>query len=189
MFPELLKSVATLAGAALLALVGHLAWIHSTGNFAVVVAGEAYRSAQVTPESIARYHRDFGIASILNLRGAHPGEDWYDAEVQASRGLDIVHADFAMSASRALSLPEAAELVALMERLPKPLLIHCRHGSDRTGLAAALYLARIAGADERTAEGALSIRYGHVAVPFLSAAWPMDQSFEALEPWLGFDGS
>lgn len=189
MVAVLLKSAATLAGATLLALIGHLVSIHATGNFGVVVPGEVYRSAQVTPDAIVRYHREFGIASVLNLRGAHPGADWYEAEVGAAAAQGIVHADFALSASRPVGLSQAAELLALMERLPKPLLIHCRHGSDRTGLAAALYLARIARADERTAEGALSIRYGHVAVPFLSAAWPMDQSFEALEPWLGYEGS
>ncbi|MCX7643716.1 MAG: tyrosine-protein phosphatase [Rhodobacteraceae bacterium] len=189
MVRALARSAATLAGAALLALLCHLVAIHATGNFAVVVPGEVYRSAQVTPDSIARYRRAFGIASILNLRGAHPGADWYDAELRAAADEGIVHADFALSASRRVGQSEAAELVELMEGLPKPLLIHCRHGSDRTGLAAALYLARVAGADEDTAEGALSIRYGHVAVPLLSAAWPMDQSFEALEPWLGFEGS
>lgn len=173
----------------MVALAAHLTFIHSTGNFGTVVAGEAYRSAQVTPESIARLHREYGVTSILNLRGAHPGQPWYDDELRASAALGIVHADFAMSASKAIGTAEAAELIALMEALPKPLLIHCRHGSDRTGLASALYLAAIAGAGELKAERALSVRYGHFAIPWLSAAWPMSESFEKLEPWLGFENS
>jgi protein tyrosine/serine phosphatase len=189
MLRRLTKAAAVVGASALVALVAHLVTIHATGNFAAVVAGEAYRSAQVTPDSIARLHAEQGIASILNLRGAHPGEAWYDDEIRSSAALGIAHADFAMSASQAIGPAEARELIALMEALPKPLLIHCRHGSDRTGLASALYLARIAGADEETAERALSIRYGHVAIPLLSAAWPMTESFENLEPWLGFENS
>ncbi len=171
------------------ALVGYLSVLHYRGNIHPIVVGEAYRSAQVTPPQIAWFRREHGIASILNLRGAAPGSNWYDAELAASDAQGIVHADFAMSASRDLTQDEAAELVALMERLPKPILIHCRHGSDRTGLAAALYLARLTGADEETAEAALSIRYGHIAVPVLSAAWPMTRTFERLEPWMGFSDS
>ena len=49
-----------------------------------------------------------------------------------------------------------------------------------------LYLAAISGADEETAEGQLSLWFGHFAVPALSDAWPMDQSWEQLEPGLGF---
>lgn len=175
--------------ACVVGLVGYLSVLHYRGNIHPIVAGEAYRSAQVTPPQIAWFRRQHGIASILNLRGAAPGAIWYEDEVAAAEAQGIVHADFGMSASRDLTQDEAADLVALMERLPKPILIHCRHGSDRTGLAAALYLAWLKGTDEETAEAALSIRYGHFAIPVLSAAWPMTRTFERLEPWMGYPDS
>lgn len=183
---RILRGGGGVALAAVVTLGGHLSYLALSGNFHPVVAGEVYRSAQVSAQDIAAYRSDYGIRSILNLRGAAPGEDWYDAEVAASSALGIVHRDFAMSASVQLSQAEAGRLIALMRALPKPLLVHCRHGSDRTGLAMALYLAAIRGADEATAEGQLSLRYGHFAVPVLSDAWPMDQSWERLEPGLGF---
>lgn len=178
--------VATAAGAV---LGGYLGFIALTGNFHPVVANEVYRSAQVSKADIAAYHETYGIRSILNLRGAAPGEAWYDEEIAASAALGVTHADFAMNASVQLSDAEAGQLIALMREMPKPLLVHCRHGSDRTGLAMSLYLAAISGADEATAEGQLSLWFGHFAVPVLSDAWPMDQSWERLEQGFGFGES
>ena len=178
-----------LLAAVLVAVAGlalHLAIIHGSGNLAEVRPGELYRAAQPDAAMLADLHARKGIASVLNLRGPSPDAPWYRQETEVSADLGLVHADFAMSASRDVSRSEALDLIALMRALPKPLLIHCRHGSDRTGLAVALYLAAIAGAPEEEAEAALSIRYGHFAVPVLSDAWPMDRSFEALEPWLGY---
>lgn len=94
-----------------------------------------------------------------------------------------------MSASEQLPEARARELLELLRRAPKPILIHCQGGADRSGLAAALYLAAIANAGEERAESQMSLRYGHIAVPYLSAAYPMDESWEVLEPWLGFMGS
>lgn len=172
--------------AALVALLGYLAVLQASGNFHPVVAGELYRSAQVSGEDIAAYRAGYGIASILNLRGASPGAPWYEEEIAASAAQGVTHADFAMDASREVGPDEAARLIALMRSLPKPILVHCRRGSDRTGLAIALYLAAIRGADEATAEGQLSLWFGHVAVPVLSDAWPMDVSWEKLEAGLGY---
>jgi protein tyrosine/serine phosphatase len=170
-------------------LVGHLTYLHFSGNFHQVVADEVYRSAQVSDADIAEYQARYGIRSILNLRGAEPGKDWYDKEVAASTALGVAHVDFRMNASQELGPAEAAQLVALMRDMPKPLLVHCRHGSDRTGLAMSLYLAAISGADEATAEGQLSLWYGHFAVPWLSDAYPMDQSWDRLEAGLGYSDS
>ena len=92
-----------------------------------------------------------------------------------------------MSASRVLTVEESTELIALMRSMPKPLLVHCRRGADRTGLAMALYLAGISGADESTAAGQLSIWFGHFSVPYLSSTYPMDESWQLMVPVLGLD--
>lgn len=179
-----------LALAAVLVLcIGHAVLLQLTGNLHTVVAGELYRSAQPSGADIASQHQRFGIRTILNLRGASPGAPWYEGERAAAQQLGIGHLDFAMSESLVLSRAEAEQLVTLMREAPKPLLIHCRAGSDRTGLAASLYMAAIAGADEEEAEAQLSFRFGHVPLPWLSRAWPMDESFEQLELWLGFTAS
>lgn len=175
-------SIATMSGV-------FLGGLQVTGNFHPVVAGELYRSGQVTPERLARYTNDFGIRTVINLRGEQPGASWYDREIEASTALGLRHVDFRMSASREVTVVQARDLVELMRSVPKPVLIHCKAGSDRTGLAVAVYLAAIANSDEETAEGQISVRYGHVGVPYLSAAYAMDESWEHLESWLGFEGS
>lgn len=172
--------------AAVMALIGYLAVLHYNGNFHTVIAGELYRSGQPTGGQLEKYAKEAGLQSVLNLRGASPGSDWYDAEVAQSEKLGLAHADFALSASRQVTHQEAIDLIALMRALPKPLLIHCKHGSDRTGLLAALYLAAIAGEDADTAAGQLSLYFGHFAVPYLSAAYPMDESWDRLEGDLKF---
>jgi hypothetical protein len=44
--------------------------------------------------------RDHGIKSILNLRGAHSGQSWYDDEVAVSGELGVAHYDYGLSAGR-----------------------------------------------------------------------------------------
>ena len=174
------------AAALVLALVLYLAVLHGTGNFHTVIAGELYRSAQLDPDQIEAQHTAHGFASILNLRGPAPGKDWYDAELAASARLGVTHADFRMSARQVLEPERVQELIALMRRLPKPLLIHCQAGADRSGLASALYLAAIKGRPEAEAGAQISIRYGHFSIRNWSAAYPMDLTWQGLAPSLGY---
>ena len=162
-----------------------LAATHLNDNFHAIVAGEAYRSAQPSADEIRAYRDEYHIATIINLRGQAPGQSWYDTEVRTAKGLGIRHVDFRMSARKKLTKAQSLALIALMRSVPKPVLIHCRAGSDRSGLAAALYLAAVAKAGEEKSEAQLSIRYGHIAIPVLGT-YEMDQSFEAMEPLLGF---
>ena len=164
----------------------YLGLLRLEGNFHTVIAGELYRSAQPTPARLADYAHDFGIRSVINLRGSAPEKAWYQDELAATQALGIVHADFGMAADRMLSVDEFGSLVALLRAAPKPLLIHCQAGADRSGLAAAIYLAAISGSDEQAAEKQLSFRYGHIALPFVSRAFATDESWERLEPLLGF---
>lgn len=168
---------------------GYIAAIQSNRNFDVVVRGELFRSAQPSTADISRYASEDHIASIVNLRGESRGSPWYEAEIAAASALGIKHYDFRMSASTSLTQQEAVDLISVLARAEKPALVHCNWGADRTGLAAALYLAAVAKAGEEQAEQQLSLRYGHFSVPVLSQAFAMDETFEALEEWLGYFGS
>lgn len=167
---------------------GYLYTLQYKGNIHTILDGQAYRSNQPDPVRIASLQKLYGIRTIINLRGPEPGSKWYDEEIAAAKTLGIRHADFEMSASRQLSPAETRQLIALMANAEKPVLIHCKSGSDRTGLAAALYVAAIAKGGENKAERQMSIAYGHFGFP-LSPTYAMERSFEAIEAELGYTGS
>jgi len=169
-------------------LGGYLVTIQYKGNIHTIVVGQAYRSNQPDPLRIAQLQTLYGIKTIINLRGAEPGSKWYDDEVAATKALGIHLANYEMSSSRQLTAEQMRALITLMQNAEKPILIHCKAGSDRTGLAAALYVAAVSKGGERKAEGQMSIVYGHFGIP-LSPTFPMDESFETIETELGFYGS
>lgn len=152
-------------------------------NLHAIVAGEAYRSAQPSPDELVAYSKTYGIATVLNLRGAQTRRAWYRDEIRTAERLGIRHVDFAMSPVKELSQAEASRLVAIMAEARKPILIHCLAGSDRSGLAAALYLAAIAGSGDAAAESQLSLRYGHL--PFVGTS-AMRRTFEKMSPQLAY---
>jgi protein tyrosine/serine phosphatase len=157
----------------------YLGFLQLTGNFNTVVSGELYRSGQITPQQLDEYATKYGIKTIINLRGSNPGNTWYDAETAESKKLHIYHVDFGLSARREVTEQQAADLIALLRSSPKPILIHCKAGADRSGFVSALYLAAIKKWRPKVAEGQLSIRYGHLSLPFIPE-YAMDRSFETL---------
>ncbi|WFU05704.1 dual specificity protein phosphatase family protein (plasmid) [Rhizobium sp. CB3171] len=170
---------------AVIACGSYAGFLAATNNFHVVIADQVYRSAQPSAAEIVAYKAKYGIRTIVNLRGANPQDSWYQNERAAAQGEGIIHIDFGMSARQVQSPEKMRRLIKILAAAPKPLLIHCQSGADRTGLASALYLAAIAKTDEASAQAQLSIRYGHFSVPVLSQAYPMDQSFENIEGLFG----
>lgn len=94
------------------------------------VSDELYRSGQPKPEDWKKL-AEFGIKSVISLR-------------DFGRNADKV----GDSGIIAYSLPWRAENISekdllnvliLIKQAPKPVLIHCFHGSDRTGAAVAAY--------------------------------------------------
>ncbi len=151
------------------------------GNFHAVIPGELYRSAQPTATDIAAYTKEHGIKTILNLRGSNPGDKWYRDEVEASKAAGITHLDFRMKGARELTDEQVHALIEVMKTAPKPLLIHCRAGADRSGLAVALYLSELKQSHSREARYQLSLRYGHL--PFWwTKAQAMDRTLDRVIP-------
>lgn len=161
------------------ALLPLLAWLFSVliaGNFGVVDPGELYRSAQLRPSQLAQVTQEYGLRAVLNLRGAYPGVPWYDEELATASALGVQHLDLRFSATEEASLAEMDALVDALRRAPKPLLVHCMGGADRTGLAVALYRYAVQGEASELAKTGLSAWYGHL--PYLgSRTGAMDRSF------------
>ncbi|WP_297800600.1 dual specificity protein phosphatase family protein [uncultured Brevundimonas sp.] len=182
------RSIVGVAVAGVVFTLGYLQGLQISGNFHPVVEGKAYRSAQPMGDDLDRYQKAYGIKTVINLRGPNEGAKWYDEEIKTSERLGLTHIDFRMSANRELSSEEAKALVKVLEGAEQPVLIHCKAGSDRSGLASALYVAAVERGGEEAAERQISIKYGHISLP-LSSTFAMDRTFEFLEPWLGYHDS
>lgn len=97
------------------------------------VAPNLYRSAQPTAAGFAAAQSSYNIQTIVNLR-----ESQTDGELL--KGLSIQEMSVPMNAMfikqedviSALKLIKAAEAKG-------PVLVHCKHGADRTGVVIAMY--------------------------------------------------
>ncbi len=162
-------------------IAGYFIYFKQQNNFHPITVGEAYRSAQMDRDELEYYINKYHLRSILNLRGKNPEEDWYNDEVKISLEYGLTHYDLALSASRELTDQEVKRLVEIFESAPRPILIHCKSGADRSGLVAAMWKVIV---DKETKEGAknqLSLLYGHIPIGPTSA---MDHFFERWRPEL-----
>jgi tyrosine-protein phosphatase SIW14 len=94
------------------------------------VSDSVYRSEQ--PGIVAVPYLDsLGIKSVLNLRSHHKDQ----------RKLNNYSLNYFNVRMRAGHINDSAIIQSLriIQYAPKPILIHCKHGSDRTGIVIAMY--------------------------------------------------
>jgi protein tyrosine/serine phosphatase len=158
------KSVLLMVAAttATLAALGICLSQRLTDNVHVIESGLAYRSAQLWPGELELVVEDYGIRSIISLVPPAPDQYWYRGEEAVSSARGIVRYEMPLSADSELSLGQLRDLLTLLRKAPKPVLIHSRTGADRSGLAAAIFKYAIASRSIEEAESQLSIRYGHI---------------------------
>lgn len=109
-------------------------------NFHTVIAGQVYRCAQPSAQQLAQIKTKYGIRSVLNLRSIHSSRPIYQTELRVCRSLRIKLFHFRMSPKKFPGIKQLKQLVNLLQKAPKPMLIHCKAGADRTGLASAIML-------------------------------------------------
>jgi protein tyrosine/serine phosphatase len=162
-------------------------------NWGVVESGRLYRSNHPLPWQFAEAARRHGIRSVLNLRG-HRTECGSDALGRdAARRLGLVHADQPFESRGAPHRDRLLRLIELYRTLPQPILIHCKSGADRTGLAAGVWHL-IRGRGAAVAMRELDLRYGHVAAArtgildaFFAAYAQAEARGTSFEDWLAND--
>jgi protein tyrosine phosphatase (PTP) superfamily phosphohydrolase (DUF442 family) len=125
--------------------------------------GRVYRSAQMSPKRLEEVIRRLGIRTVVNLRGACPDFDWYRQECRVTAHTDISQEDVTFSAIRLPPKSEVRRLIEILDRAEYPILLHCRQGVDRTGLASAIVRLLDSNSSLADAEKQLSIAYGYVA--------------------------
>ena len=117
-----------------------------------------YRSGQPSAGQLRELSTRYGIRAVLKLNGgAEP----------VSAGVSVLHRPLSV-----MSEPDPATLRSILDELeasPKPVLVHCTHGEDRTGLVVALYRMRH-GVPSEVAYADM-VRHGFHPYPGVWRAW------------------
>ncbi len=102
-----------------------------------LVSPEVYRSAQPSSKELKMLCEQLGVKSVLTLR------NWHDDEGEG-KGLPLTLYRVDMEADE-VEPDKVAKALRIIAEAPKPILIHCWHGSDRTGLMVAAYRITVQG--------------------------------------------
>ncbi len=172
---KLMKSGALLLS--IVAVIGGVClwYLEEQGNFHAITPGEAYRSAQLDRDELEHYIRKYKIRSVINLLGKDEKAKWYREEICTCKELKVAHYDVKLPSQSAPSEAKIGKLISIFKTAPRPVLIHCKAGADRSGLAAAIWLVEIDSIPPSRARKELSIRYGHIPV---GATHALDRFFE-----------
>lgn len=132
-----------------LGIGGYYGWTYLVqSNFAVVIPGKVYRSGQPRPAQLRDWIDEYHVRTIVNLRGNNLEECKKEASQAAE--MKVVYVPIALSAKRPVTKSELAELLAALDK-PQPILLHCRAGNDRSGLASMLAVLALGQTDYATA--------------------------------------
>ena len=141
--------------------IGDINW----DNFHTVEEEKFYRCKQLSAERFEHYINKFGIKTIVNLRGESDSGWWHDEKTIAHKH-GVQHFDLPLSPFNPPSIEEILALLYIYETTPRPILIHCLQGADRTGLAAAMWVLDQQEKSNDEAEKQFSLFYRHAELAF-----------------------
>ncbi len=128
-------------------------------NLSPVLPGRLYRSNHPTPATLAAATKQLNLRTLVNLRGPRfCGSDALSRE--AAQHLGLEHVDMAFESRGAPHRDRILRFAALYPTLAFPVLMHCKSGADRAGLASGLAL-MFEGGMAADALRQLSWRFGH----------------------------
>ena len=128
-------------------------------NFHRIAPG-VHRSNHPTDARFADYAR-MGIRTVINLRGA-ARHARYALEVESCARYGLVLVDAPLQARKAPTREMIRHLIACFRSAEKPVLMHCKSGADRAGLASAIWLMVMEGRPVAEAQAMLSTRFIHL---------------------------
>ncbi len=150
------------------------------GGVRTVIPGEVFRSPQLGKRALQQAIDEYGIRSVLNLRGRGRGRTWYRDERIVCEQAGVAHVTVTFDIDEWPPRPVTLKFLETIDRLPAPVLMHCHRGVDRTGWAGAVVLLAAGGTLEN-AEAQLSPTSGHFCV---RSSCPQHHFFTAYRRWL-----
>src|SRR5438132_805594 len=150
-------------------------------NLHTLLPGRVYRSAQLSGRDLEKVIRNYGIRTVINLRGSSDPMPWYLDECRVTHRLNVSQEDVSCSAGRFPPSHEFRRLVDILDRCEYPILLHCRQGADRTGLASVLVMLLQTNLSVEEARRHMSVRYGHFP---LGRPTNLDRYLDLYDDWL-----
>ena len=147
-------------------------------NFHWVVPGDAARAGQAHVGRLGPFLTRHGIRALVNLRGENPDIGWWRYETKVAKARHVAHIDVMLDSRK---LPTREMLVRLFDAFdsaPRPFLLKCSGGQDRTSLAAALYVVHRSGWHAFEAANVQFDRFPYFHFPKRHQRW--------LKPFLAF---
>ena len=103
-----------------------------------IIPGQIEISSQPSSGEIRTLIPEFGLRSVLNLRSEDRSR--FAAEKTACEEAGAEYLAVAIPLEDWTPRPKLLRLMKVLQTAPRPMLIHCRNGVDRSGLAAAVAL-------------------------------------------------
>ncbi len=124
------------------------------------IADGVYRSSQPAPHQIRSLARQ-GIKTIINLRGEREcGSYRLEKKHCEKNGINLIN--FTMYSRAAPDPAMIREAEKLFEDVEYPILMHCKSGADRAGLASVLHMMLHQKQPIEQAQKQLSLKFGHI---------------------------
>jgi protein tyrosine/serine phosphatase len=133
---------------------------HVFDNFYSVEDGVFYRAQQLSKSDLDKYIKQFSIKTVINLRGNKDAR-WWQKEKAVSEYNGALFFSLDMSAIYLTTKASLIRLLTIYQDAPRPILVHCIGGADRTGEASALWILDQQKKGKEEALKQLSIKYGH----------------------------
>ncbi len=150
-------------------------------NFHEIEKGKFYRSAQLSAGDLEEYVKQYGIRTVINLRGENPGEEWFQNEQAVAQRLGLEFVNIAMLPNKIPSRQNLNTLLMAFATLPRPLLAHCQAGADRTGEASALYQMLYMNKSKKQALKMLTPHYGHFSFVLPAKRYFIEKLWQGVE--------
>lgn len=108
-------------------------------NLAPVYPGRVWRCNHPTPGRLRRYRKKLKLHMVINLRGHRQcGADALGRDACQRMGLPYI--DMAFESRNAPHKDRILRFYEIYQQAEFPLLLHCKSGADRTGLASGLII-------------------------------------------------
>ena len=108
-------------------------------NKHTVIPKKVYRCNHPTPARLRQAKRALGLRTLVNLRGHRRcGSDALSR--QTADHIGLTHVDMAFESRNAPHRERILRFAQLYKNMDFPMLMHCKSGADRAGLAAGLVI-------------------------------------------------